>query len=194
MVAASTGDGRKAKGERRLGAGERGGVGGGQSKEGSDRKGERAVVLWRGAWSGGVWWQSTVVCVCGLCVKCGVWLWGVGCQDCRCLVSRETRCARIRIGKIRGSNLKLDQVEVRAGAQISVGSDSLGSSVQRPFPDRLAPLAMIQRIVYKKRKELNMPHDGSVHSPAANTNSGACHSLCKPNILARTQCNASGCG
>ena len=110
MVAASTGDGRKAKGERRLGAGERGGVGGGQSKEGSDRKGERAVVLWRGAWSGGVWWQSTVVCVCGLCVKCGVWLWGVGCQDCRCLVSRETRCARIRIGKIRGSNLKLDQV------------------------------------------------------------------------------------
>ena len=110
MVAASTGEGRKAKGERRLGAGERGGVGGGQSKEGSDRKGERAVVLWRGAWSGGVWWQSTVVCVCGLCVKCGVWLWGVGCQDCRCLVSRETRCARIRIGKIRGSNLKLDQV------------------------------------------------------------------------------------
>ena len=128
-------NGRWQEGQRREAAGSwRERRRGGRSKQGGERQEgrERAVVAWRGAWSGGVWWQSTVVCVCGLCVKCGVWLWGVGCQDCRCLVSRETCCARIRIGKIRGSNLKLDQVEVRAGAQISVGSDSLrrsGSSV-----------------------------------------------------------------
>ena len=76
MVAASTGDGRKAKGERRLGAGERGGVGGGQSKEGSDRKGERAVV----AWCGVEWW-SVVAVNSGLrlWIVRQVWCVAVGC-------------------------------------------------------------------------------------------------------------------
>ena len=94
MVAASTGDGRKANGERRLGAGERGGVGGGQSKEGSDRKGEREQ-WWRGVVRGVVecggsqQWFAFVDCASSVVCGCGVW--GVRTAGVWCRVRRAVR-------------------------------------------------------------------------------------------------------